>query len=51
MTTKNFDRELAQSTELRDDDLEQVVGGLVVISIIAVYVGLLLPAVNAVRGG
>ena len=33
--------------ELRDDELDGVSGGLVVISIIGILVGLLLPAVNA----
>ena len=32
--------------ELRDDELNAVNGGLVVISIIGILVGLLLPAVN-----
>jgi len=32
--------------ELRDDELDGVTGGLVVISIIGILVGLLLPAVN-----
>jgi lactobin A/cerein 7B family class IIb bacteriocin len=36
----------SQVRELRDDELEQVTGGLVVISIIGIVVGLLLPAVN-----
>jgi lactobin A/cerein 7B family class IIb bacteriocin len=35
--------------ELRDDELEQVTGGLVVISIIMALIGLLLPAVNSAR--
>ena len=35
--------------ELRDDQLDQVTGGLVVISIIGILVGLLLPAVNSAR--
>ena len=33
--------------ELRDDELDEVTGGLVVISIIGILVGLLLPAVNS----
>jgi len=35
--------------ELRDDELDEVTGGLVVISIIGILVGLLLPAVNSAR--
>jgi hypothetical protein len=35
--------------ELRDDQLDKVTGGLVVISIIGILVGLLLPAVNSAR--
>jgi lactobin A/cerein 7B family class IIb bacteriocin len=34
------------SDELRDDELDEVSGGLVVISIIGICIGLLLPAVN-----
>jgi hypothetical protein len=33
--------------ELRDDELEGVTGGLVVVSIIGILVGLLLPAANS----
>jgi hypothetical protein len=33
--------------ELRDDEIDEVNGGLVVISIIGILVGLLLPAVNS----
>jgi len=33
--------------ELRDDEIDGVNGGLVVISIIGILVGLLLPAVNS----
>ena len=35
--------------ELRDDEIDGVTGGLVVISIIGSLVGLLLPAVNSAR--
>jgi hypothetical protein len=35
--------------ELREDQLDKVTGGLVVISIIPILVGLLLPAVNSAR--
>jgi hypothetical protein len=35
--------------ELRDDELDAVSGGLVVISVIGILVGLLLPAVNSAR--
>jgi hypothetical protein len=35
--------------ELRDEEVDAVTGGLVVISIIGILVGLLLPAVNSAR--
>jgi hypothetical protein len=35
--------------ELRDDEVDGVTGGLVVISIIGILVGLFLPAVNSAR--
>jgi hypothetical protein len=35
--------------ELRDDELDAVSGGLVVISVIGILVGLLLPTVNSAR--
>jgi bacteriocin-like protein len=38
-----------QSSELQDDELNAVSGGLVVISIIGILVGLLLPDVRSVR--
>ena len=35
--------------ELRDEEIDGVNGGLVVIAIIAVLIGLLVPAVNSAR--
>jgi hypothetical protein len=48
----NHDLQNATTTatdELRDDQLDKVTGGLVVISIIGILVGLLLPTVNSAR--
>lgn len=39
MSTINIEREPSQSNELRDDELDHVVGGLVVPSIIGILVG------------
>jgi hypothetical protein len=50
--TMNQDLQNATTTatdELRDDQLDEVTGGLVVISTIGILVGLLLPAVNSAR--
>jgi hypothetical protein len=46
---KHSASDLNQDRELRDDELDAVNGGLVVISIIGICVGLLLPTVNSAR--
>jgi len=49
LTESELSNELTvvSSGELRDDELNEVTGGLVVIAIIAVFIPLLLPAVNS----
>jgi hypothetical protein len=42
-------RAIDELRELRDEELDAVTGGLVVISVIPILVGLLLPAVDAIR--
>jgi lactobin A/cerein 7B family class IIb bacteriocin len=44
--TSKLDRP-AQFRELQDDELNEVTGGLVMISAIGILVGLFLPAVNS----
>jgi hypothetical protein len=49
MSTINIERELSQSNELRDDELDAVTGGLVVIAILAILIAPVLPAVQSAR--
>jgi len=47
ISTQSFDHStIRASDELSDEQLEQVEGGLVVIAIIAVLIGMLVPAVQ-----